>query len=115
MALTIALWVGLSFFIAYAGGLNAPKPHRAPFAVIAPEPDASQVADQLAKVGSALRVRTVPDTRTAIQQIKKRSIYGAFEPGTPAHLYVASAGSAVAAQIIQQAEPLREADAAAPA
>jgi hypothetical protein len=45
----------------------------------------------------------VADRATAIGQIKHRSVYGAIEPGDPSHLYIGSAGSALSAQLIEQA------------
>lgn len=102
-AIAIALGLGLVFFYAYAGALHEPKPNRVPFAVIAPEPEASRIADRLATAGQALAPRAVPDKATAIEQLKERSISGAIEPGNPSHLFIASAGSAIAAQIISQA------------
>lgn len=103
-ALAIALFLAASFFYAYAGGLHEPQAHEIPFAVIASQPEYSEIADKLgAATGDALAPRRVADRATAIEQIKHRSIYGAIELGNPWHLYIGTAGSAIAAQIIEEA------------
>lgn len=103
-AVAFALCLGLAFFYAYAGGLHAPRPHKVPFAVIAPESEYPALAAKLtAAGGEALAPRAVADSATAIKEIKDRSVYGAIEFGDPPHLYIGSASSAVAAQLIVQA------------
>jgi hypothetical protein len=47
--------------------------------------------------------RVVPDAATAIHQIKTRAVYGAYEAGTPEHLYISSAANDSAAVLLQTA------------
>ncbi|WP_234367367.1 MULTISPECIES: ABC transporter permease [Streptomyces] len=86
----------LLFIASYVGALHHPEPRNVPFAVVAPQPAATQAVARLEQLpGTPLAPRTVADEATARGQILNRDIDGALlvDPrGTTDTLLVATGG-----------------------
>jgi hypothetical protein len=82
---------------------HEPKPHDLPVGVIGPSQVTDAVADQLERsTPGAFEIRAFGSRSEARIAILHREIYGAFEPGPPASLLVASAASVAAEQVLQR-------------
>ncbi|NYI03598.1 DUF3533 domain-containing protein [Allostreptomyces psammosilenae] len=117
----VALVVGvlalqLGFVLSYVGAFHSPTPHRVPVAVVAPEPAAHQIIDQLnALDGEPVRARAASDEHEARTLILDRTVDAAVvvDPrGSTDTLLVASAGgpavSSTVAQIAERVESTRQ-------
>ncbi|MGF1428044.1 hypothetical protein [Kitasatospora sp. LaBMicrA B282] len=98
----------LGMALAYQGAFHQPTPHHLQVAVVGRSPQAAQLAAGLqAKAGPALDVRTLPDRAVAEQQLRDRTLTGAYlvDDGTgrapSPELLVASASSATSATAVE--------------
>jgi hypothetical protein len=82
---------------------HSPEPHDLPLGIIGPSRVAHAVKDQLDRSApGAFAIRQYSSRATARTAILHRDIYGAFEPGPPPSLLVASAASLAAEQVLQR-------------
>jgi hypothetical protein len=99
-----ACWRSAFAFVASNVAVNhEPKPHNLPVGVIGSPQVAHAVDDQLKRSApGGFEIRTYSSRAAARTAVLRREIYGAFEPGPPASLLVASAASPAAEQVLQQ-------------
>ncbi|MCX3060063.1 ABC-2 transporter permease [Streptomyces beihaiensis] len=114
--------------LAYLGAFASPEPHHLPVAVVGSGPEAKVFAQTVKdKAGDALDVRTLDARAAAVDQLRTRSIDGAYVlgdgRGAAPELIVASAGSDTTASAVEkiftpvaarQGEPLKVTDVAPP-
>ncbi|MFI6684751.1 hypothetical protein [Streptomyces sp. NPDC050485] len=94
----------LGMGLAYLGAFATPEPHDLPVAVVGSGPQAKVFAQTVKdKAGDALDVRTLADRATAVDQLKSRTITGAYVLDAKApELIVASAGSDMSATAVEK-------------
>lgn len=82
---------------------HSPKPHSLPIGVVGPPTAVGAVTDQLARsVPGGYAVHGYASAADAKTAITHRSIYGAYQPGPPAAILVASAASPAVASVLQK-------------
>ncbi|MEV3861191.1 hypothetical protein AB0J38_43650 [Streptomyces sp. NPDC050095] len=111
--------------LAYLGAFASPEPHHLPVAVVGAGPEAKVFAQTVKdKAGDALDVRTLDTRAAAVDQLRTRTIDGAYVLGGKSpELVVASAGSDTTVSVVekiftpvaaQQGQPLKVTDVAPP-
>lgn len=101
LLLVAALVLMTAFSTSYIGAFHDPSPRDVPFAVVAPEGRATQLADRLdALPGSPLDVRVARDRAAALALVRDREVYGAYDAGAN-RLYVASAANRATATALE--------------
>ena len=82
---------------------HSPKPHHVPVGIVGPPPVVAALADSLERRGpGAYEIHAYTSLATARAAILRRTVYGAYRPGRPSVLLVASAASAAVATLLQQ-------------
>lgn len=82
---------------------HEPRPHGLPLGIVGPPPAIAAITAQLDRsIPGGYDVRAYGSLAAARMAILHRTIYGAFEPGPPPVLLVASAASKFVAGLLQQ-------------
>jgi Protein of unknown function (DUF3533) len=82
---------------------HAPKPHHVPVGIVGTPGTSAATAGPLAlRAPGAFQFRTYSSLATARTGVLDRAVYGAYRPGSPAVLLIASAASPTVAPLLQR-------------